>query len=40
MKTYDGKVCDDCEEEFCYGDCLLFDYESHVVGFGLDKFGL
>ena len=25
------KVCDFCKDEFCYGDCLKFDYELHKV---------
>ena len=25
------RVCDHCEEEFCQGACLLFDYDLHQV---------
>ena len=28
---YIWQVCDHCEEEFCQGACLLFDYDLHPV---------
>ena len=36
-ENYNWKVCDDCGEDFCYGACMMFDYESHVVRWGIDR---